>query len=377
MTNSLNTISLPVSAVKTCLEAHMDTKRLHKKPILLLGAPGLGKSQVVKTIAAERNLKLYDLRLSRMEATDISGLPFLDMERQKTVYFTPDFLPTEESYKAEGYKGAIIFLDELTQSDSSLQSVVLELVLDRSVGNYKVPDNVFIVAAGNRPEDNCGSYELIASLLSRFIVFSVESDPSDWINWALFNNIHPSVIAFIKTHPEHLIGSFSELTNEEPHLISSSPRSWETVSTIVSEVQEDNIRQYLISGVVGLAAAQQFFFCLEQIEELAGMDEYLALAEKKDLKALVDLLPTKPAGLYGLSFSLPAFCSTEKDYVNACYVFYAISTIEDHIPRGEIVLSSMLSLFKTLHSAKLTKIISKVCASKAYKAMRLDLDPSF
>jgi len=116
-----------------------------KVPTFLWGAPGIGKSSIVKQIAQSRGIGFIDLRLALMDPTDLKGIPFYDKESHTALWAPPAFLPKE----GEG----ILFLDELNSAAPSVQASAYQLILDRKVGEYELPDGWAIVAAGNREGD--------------------------------------------------------------------------------------------------------------------------------------------------------------------------------------------------------------------------------
>ena len=150
---TINTVTTTVGNVKELLLAQCQNDELRKMSTWIHGAPGVGKSEIMLQIAEEMNYMLVDLRLTRMDTTDLTGLPYLDPDTKQTIFYLPEFLPTEEDIKEAGFEGVIIFLDELSAAEPRLQVSAYELVLDRKVGKYHAPDNAFIVAAGNRVED--------------------------------------------------------------------------------------------------------------------------------------------------------------------------------------------------------------------------------
>lgn len=147
---TINTVTTTVGNVKDLLLAQCKNDVLRQFASWIHGAPGVGKSEIMAQVAKEMNYQLIDLRLTRMDTTDLTGLPYLDPETKQTIFYLPEFLPTEESISAAGFDGALIFLDELSSAEPRLQVSAYELVLDRKVGNYIAPQNCFIVAAGNR-----------------------------------------------------------------------------------------------------------------------------------------------------------------------------------------------------------------------------------
>lgn len=119
---TINTISSTPDTIKSCILKLAKDADLRKQAVYLHGSPGSGKSDLVRSIAEELDWDLIDLRLTRMDSTDLTGLPYLHEETKKTIYYLPEFYPTEESIKAKGKKGCIIFLDELSSAELRLQA---------------------------------------------------------------------------------------------------------------------------------------------------------------------------------------------------------------------------------------------------------------
>lgn len=135
-----------------------------KTALMMWGAPGIGKSSIVNFVAKENDMEVIDLRLSQLAPTDIRGLPYVD---ESVAHFAPpSFLPREG-------KG-ILFLDEINLAPPSVMNIAMQLVLDRRVGDYVVPDGWYIMAAGNRVEDRAAVSQMPAPLTNRFLHFTVE-----------------------------------------------------------------------------------------------------------------------------------------------------------------------------------------------------------
>ena len=122
-----------------------------RRPLFLWGPPGIGKSELVAGITQELGGIMYDCRLGQMEPTDIRGIPFYNKELGKMDWAPPIDLPDAET--ASQYPMVMLFLDEMNSAPASVQSAAYQLVLNRRIGKYVLPDNVVIVAAGNRESD--------------------------------------------------------------------------------------------------------------------------------------------------------------------------------------------------------------------------------
>jgi len=153
-----------------------------KRPIFLWGPPGIGKSDIVKQITdGLPNSHLIDVRLSLWEPTDIKGIPFFDSNAGTMAWAPPSELPSDEF--AAQYDNIVLFLDEMNSAAPAVQAAAYQLILNRKVGTYKLPDNVLIVAAGNRDADKGVTYRMPAPLANRFIHLEMVVSFDDWFEW--------------------------------------------------------------------------------------------------------------------------------------------------------------------------------------------------
>jgi hypothetical protein len=213
-------------------------------PVFIWGAPGVGKSAVVRRVAEQGKLPVIDLRASLLDPTDLRGIPAIDAGR--AIWCPPVFLP-----KPADLPG-ILFLDELNAAPSLVQAALYQLVLDRQVGEYRLPDGWRIVAAGNRQTDRAVVFRLSSALANRFIHLDFEVNVVDWRDWAIEARVHPLVVGFIGTRPNLLLGE----PGEGPAY--PTPRSWEMVSDAVARLGGVAESEDVIPGIVGAGAAAEF-----------------------------------------------------------------------------------------------------------------------
>ena len=168
-----------------------------KRPIFLWGPPGIGKSEIVQQITDDLpNSHLIDIRLSLWEPTDIKGIPYFDSNTGTMVWGAPSELPTQEF--AAQYDNIVVFFDEMNSAAPAVQAAAYQLILNRRVGQYKLPDNVIIVAAGNREADKGVSYRMPAPLANRFIHLELAVQFDDWFEWAVTNKINTDVVGYLQ-----------------------------------------------------------------------------------------------------------------------------------------------------------------------------------
>jgi len=224
-----------------------------KRPIFLWGPPGIGKSDIVQQITDTLpNSHLIDIRLSLWEPTDIKGIPYFDSNIGKMVWGAPSELPDEEF--AKQYDNIVVFFDEMNSSAPAVQAAAYQLILNRRVGTYKLPDNVVIVAAGNREADKGVTYRMPAPLANRFVHLEMAVSFDDWFQWAVDNRIHNDVVGFLQFSKKDLY----DFDPKSPSRSFATPRSWSFVSELLDDGLDENTTTDLVSGAVGEGLAVKF-----------------------------------------------------------------------------------------------------------------------
>lgn len=225
-----------------------------KRPVFLWGPPGIGKSEVVESITEELNGCMIDLRMAQMEPTDIRGIPFYNKENGKMDWAEPIDLPSEEL--ASQYPVVVLFLDEMNSAPPAVQAAGYQLILNRRVGKYKLPDNVVIVAAGNRDSDKGVTYRMPMPLANRFLHLEMRSDFASWQRWAVTNRIHKDVVGYLSFAKNDLY-DFNAVSSSRAF---ATPRSWTFVSQLLAEensLDSDTLFN-LVAGAVGDGLATKF-----------------------------------------------------------------------------------------------------------------------
>ena len=225
----------------------------HQRPVFLWGPPGIGKSELVAGIAEDLGGHMIDLRLAQMDPTDIRGIPFYNKDAGKMDWAPPIDLPDEEF--ASQYPVVILFLDEMNSAAPAVQAVAYQLILNRRVGKYRLPDNVVMVAAGNRESDKGVTYRMPSPLANRFVHLEMRVDFDSWQQWAVTNRINKDVVGYISFAKQDLF-DFDPRSSSRSF---ATPRSW----TFVSELLEDDNGTDpntvdLIAGAVGEGLAVKF-----------------------------------------------------------------------------------------------------------------------
>lgn len=240
--------------------------------ILLRGAPGVGKSTIVKSIAKELKIDFIDVRLAMMERCDLAGLP--SVEDGTTKWNIPTFWPKEGS--------GILFFDEITAAPSDCQVAAYQLILDRALTSaaYKLPAGWVIVAAGNRKEDRAVAKTMSSALANRFMHLTVEANAEEWKVWAVQHDVHPSVVGFLSYRPKNLF----VMENQDLEAGWPSPRSWERVSSIIQYFSGDENFETLRKTVYGLVGPSVGIEFMEFHKIQAKFDDTLKLLTDPEAK---------------------------------------------------------------------------------------------
>ena len=198
-------------ALAACIEV--------KQPCFLWGAPGVGKSQIVRQAAQALSLRVIDVRAVLLDPVDLRGLPAINGDK-KAHWCPPAFLPVEGN--------GVLFLDELNAAPPLVQAACYQLVLDRQLGEYHLPAGWAVIAAGNRDTDRAVTSRMPSALANRFVHLDFEADLADWATWALQAGVKTELIAFIRFRPG-LLHDFDPKRNDKAF---PTPRAWEFVSKI-------------------------------------------------------------------------------------------------------------------------------------------------
>lgn len=233
-----------------------------KLPAFVWGPPGIGKSSIVKQIANDHDYDFIDLRLSLLDPTDLKGIPFFDKENNEAVWASPNFLPKDPNSRG------ILFLDEINTAAPSVQASAYQLVLDRKVGDYTLPEGWSIIAAGNRENDRGVTFRMPPPLANRFVHLEMAVDFEDWKQWAYANNIDETVIGYL-SFDESKLFDFDPTKNERSF---PTPRSWEYVHKILRSGVSEQLLHEAVSGAIGKENSVDFLAFRKVMHQLPDID---------------------------------------------------------------------------------------------------------
>ncbi|MER9961694.1 hypothetical protein NKJ72_12115 [Mesorhizobium sp. M0045] len=275
------------------------------QPVFCWSPPGVGKSDMVRDIATERALPLIDFRALLRDPVDMRGLPAIVGGEAR--WLPPSDLPNAARDGDEG----ILFLDELNAAPAAVQAACFGLVLDRKVGEYRLPPGWRIISAGNRQADRAAAQRMPTALANRLAHVDIEPDVDTFTNWANRNDISPIVIAFIRFRPTMLHVMAGSDLRAFP-----TPRSWASVSKHASA--PSSLRLGLVTGLVGEGAAAEFEGFVRVYSTLPSLDQVIAHPETTPV-------PSEPAARFAIAAGLGRKAKTEN--------FAAIMTYIRRLPR--------------------------------------------
>ena len=261
----------------------------HHTPVMLWGPPGVGKSQMVGQIAERHRVPVVDIRLSQMEPSDLRGIPFRVEDRVE--WAIPSMLPDAERHGPAG----ILFLDEITSAPPTVSAAAYQLILDRRLGEYRMPEHWAIFAAGNRQGDRGVTYSMPAPLANRFSHFEVDTHMDDWVAWAYANGLDERIIAFLRFRPE-LLFDFDPAHNP---IAFPSPRSWEFAHRALQKFQDDpQLLQGGMQACVGPAAGIEATAFVDRLDQMPDLDA-ICKGEEASVPKEIDLQYAVAAALVG------------------------------------------------------------------------------
>lgn len=270
----------------------LSTAEGHHTPVMLWGPPGVGKSQIVAHVGERHQAPVIDIRLSQMEPSDLRGIPFRVGDLVQ--WAVPALLPDAQRHGPSG----VLFLDEITSAPPAVSAAAYQLILDRRLGDYRVPDGWVIFAAGNRQGDRGVTYAMPAPLANRFSHFEVTVNLDDWAAWAYVHGIDERLIAFLRFKPE-LLFAFDAARTLAGEMAFPSPRSWEFAHRALQKFGDSpQLLVGALSACVGHAAGVECAAFIDSLDRLPDLDA-ITEGRETDVPTEIDLQYAVAAALAG------------------------------------------------------------------------------
>ncbi len=237
---------------------------------MVSSSPGMGKSDIIRTIAEKFKLKVIDFRVSQCEPVDMQGYPGVTNGRM--TFNIPEYFPIEGDTVPDGYDGWLLFLDEFNSGNKQTEAAAYKLILDREVYKYKLHPRCLIAAAGNLTTDRAIVNTQSTATTSRLTHYRMRIDHKVWVDWANGHNIDHRIISLIKFKPE-LLHRFDTSTNE---LTFPCPRTWEFASKVITnKAKIDHITKTRLAGTIGEGAAVELATYSEIYQNLPTIEQIL------------------------------------------------------------------------------------------------------
>ena len=310
----------------------------HHTPVMLWGPPGVGKSGLVAQLAQRHDVPMIDIRLSQMEPSDLRGIPFRVGDLVQ--WATPALLPDAARHGGRG----VLFLDEITSAAPAVSAAAYQLILDRRLGEYRVPEGWAIFAAGNRQGDRGVTYAMPAPLANRFAHVEVEVDLDDWVQWAWSQGIDERLIGFLRFKPE-LLFDFDPARTLAGEMAFPSPRSWEFAHRALHKFADrPSLLQGALAGCVGQAAGVECASYLAALDRLPDLD---AIVEGREaaVPAEIDLQYAVAAALVGRALRA-------RGGADAPRVWGHILDYADRLPTREMGVMLVAELHRSVGAAR-------------------------
>jgi hypothetical protein len=259
-------------------------------PVLITGAPGVGKSDIVAQAATLTGSELILSHPAVADPTDAKGLPWPKAGQDEAT-----FLPFGELARAlKATSPTVWFLDDLGQATPAVQASFMQLILARRVNGHILPDCVTFVAATNRRADRAGVSGILEPVKSRFAtIVELHPDVDSWSQWAFSANIPSVLIAFLRFRPD-LLSDFKPTADMSN---SPMPRTWASLAKLEALTLPQQVELAAMSGAVGDGPAAEYIAFRRMFQSITSVDAILL--DPKGVK-----LPTQPNEIYATCTAL-------------------------------------------------------------------------
>jgi len=263
-----------------------------RKPVIVTGAPGVGKTQIIRQVTARLGFNLVLSHPAVEDPTVPAGFPFPSPDGTHAT-----FLPFGNTFKvlqADGGPITVWFLDDFGQATNATQAGYMQFLLGGQLGEHKLPDNVVMILATNRRIDRANVGGILETVKSRAVtIVNLVPDLNDWCIWAFANGIDPILIAFLRFRPD-LLCAFeptADLTN------SPLPRTWENFNEILSWGLPKGLRSKALGGSTGVPATTEYEAFESMFKQLPNIDGILLDPDNAKI-------PDSPGALYAVTTAL-------------------------------------------------------------------------
>jgi len=290
-----NTVSLKVNEMIKEITTYItntnsipELRGIRLNSFMLWGPPGVGKSASLITIKSNvervtgKQVVITDVRLLLFNPVDLRGIPVPNAEKTLAKWLKPEIFQMDPSESIIN----ILMLDEISSAPPSVQAAAYQITLDRKVGEHKLPDNCYIICAGNRMQDKSVAYKMPKALANRLTHFDIGCELEDWKVWAMRNKIDAKIIGYLNFKPTQLY-NFDPSSDDNAF---PTPRTWEMSNNYLQVFGSLDSGFNCIAGCLGLGTAGEFkrycsvFLNLPRVEDIfEGKKVQMPSASKPDI----------------------------------------------------------------------------------------------
>ncbi|MDP8320843.1 MAG: ATP-binding protein [Candidatus Stygibacter australis] len=303
----------------------------NKYPLLIKGAPGIGKTDIVTQACQETNTELILSHPVVSDPTDFKGLPFPVKGEHKAT-----FLPFGDLLRLiEATKPTAFFLDDLGQACASVQASAMNLLLARRINGHKVSEHVVFMAATNRRQDRAGVQGILEPVKSRFsAILELDVVTDDWVEWAIENDMPVELLAFIRFRPNML----HDFTPTAAIINSPNPRTIANVGKMMKAGLPKDVEYEMISGAAGEGFAAEFLGFLKIYQDLPDIKQLIASPDKI-------AVPREPSMLFAICGALSAKANKKNfsqiiRYTERMPAEFQVLLIKDTIKRNKVLANT-------------------------------------
>ena len=295
-----NTVQLKINEMSNIIGEYIiktsngDFRAKDLSSFMLWGPPGVGKSESLQTISkmveekTNKKVVITDVRLLLFNPVDLRGIPVPNATKEFAIWLKPQIFQMDSSDDIIN----ILMLDEISAAPPSVQAAAYQITLDRKVGEHTLPDNCYIICAGNRIQDKSVAYKMPKALANRLTHFDIYAELEDWKSWALQVGIDSRIIGFLNFKPSYLY-NFDASSDDNAF---PTPRTWAMANNYIKVFGSLEGAYNCIAGCIGIGVAGEFKRYCQVFTKIPNVQD---IFDGKEVE-----MPTSPDILYALSAAI-------------------------------------------------------------------------